>query len=63
MDDLCGLGRAALDDGTKTIRVSASEGRTGEQIELAYTSVKVVGNGSFGVVFVSPGSPQQVRGR
>lgn len=40
-----------LDDGTKTIRVVASEGRTGEQIELAYTSVKVVGNGSFGVVF------------
>jgi len=40
-----------LDDGTKTIRVVASEGRSGEQIELAYTSVKVVGNGSFGVVF------------
>jgi len=41
----------ALDDGTKTIRVVASHGRTGEQTELAYTSCKVIGNGSFGVVY------------
>ena len=37
----------------------ASHGRTGDQIELTYSSTKVVGNGSFGVVFaakLAPGS-------
>lgn len=29
----------------------ASDGKSGEQKEIAYTSCKVVGNGSFGVVF------------
>lgn len=29
----------------------ANEGKSGEPHELAYTNCKVIGNGSFGVVF------------
>lgn len=38
-------------DPTKVVTVLASDGRTGESIELSYTGYKVIGNGSFGVVF------------
>lgn len=37
----------------------ASHGKTGDQCELSYSQCKVVGNGSFGVVFqakLAPGS-------
>jgi glycogen synthase kinase 3 beta len=34
----------AIDDASKLIRVVASDGRTGEQREIAYTNCKVVGN-------------------
>ncbi|GAA5850664.1 hypothetical protein JCM8547_001948 [Rhodosporidiobolus lusitaniae] len=47
------------DDSNKVVRVIASHGKTGEQCELSYSSCKVVGNGSFGVVFqakLAPGS-------
>ena len=40
-----------LDDPTKIVRVPASDGKTGEPREIAYTACKVIGNGSFGVVF------------
>lgn len=54
--------KPALDDASKVVKVVASDGKTGEQQEIQYTSCKVVGNGSFGVVFqaklISPdGSP------
>ncbi|GAA5965360.1 hypothetical protein JCM3765_004870 [Sporobolomyces pararoseus] len=39
------------DDSSKLVKVIASHGKTGDQIELAYSHSKVVGNGSFGVVF------------
>ncbi|KAK4054557.1 glycogen synthase kinase 3 [Microbotryomycetes sp. JL201] len=39
------------DDPQKVVKVIASHGKTGDQCELSYTSCKVVGNGSFGVVF------------
>ena len=39
------------DDPQKVVKVIASNGKTGEQCELSYTNCKVVGNGSFGVVF------------
>jgi glycogen synthase kinase 3 beta len=39
------------DDPQKVVKVVASDGKTGDQCELAYTNCKVVGNGSFGVVF------------
>ncbi|GAA5832473.1 hypothetical protein JCM3766R1_003090 [Sporobolomyces carnicolor] len=47
------------DDSQKLVKVIASHGKTGDQIELAYSHSKVVGNGSFGVVFsakLAPGS-------
>jgi len=42
---------SALDDPTKEVKVVASDGRTGEQKDVAYTNCKVIGNGSFGIVF------------
>jgi|ERR1700761_2506989 len=42
---------AALDDPTREVKVVASDGRTGDQRDLAYTNCKVIGNGSFGIVF------------
>ena len=38
-------------DPFKTIRETVSDGRTGEQREMSYTSCKIVGSGSFGIVF------------
>ena len=55
-----------MDDPTKLIRVSASDGKSGDSRELAYTNCKVIGNGSFGVVFqarlVSGGNGNLVEG-
>jgi len=46
--------------------VTASDGKTGATKELAYTNCKVIGNGSFGVVFqarlVSGGNGTLVEG-
>ncbi|KAJ3050993.1 regulator of ime2 [Rhizoclosmatium hyalinum] len=38
-------------DSTKVVTVTANDGKTGETMELSYTNYKVIGNGSFGVVF------------
>ncbi|TPX71143.1 hypothetical protein SpCBS45565_g01206 [Spizellomyces sp. 'palustris'] len=38
-------------DSTKVNIVPANDGKTGEPIDLQYTNYKVIGNGSFGVVF------------
>ncbi|KAI9207377.1 kinase-like domain-containing protein [Polychytrium aggregatum] len=38
-------------DPSKIVTVQANSGKTGEAIELSYTGYKVIGNGSFGVVF------------
>lgn len=40
-----------MDDPSKVVKVLASDGKTGEQREIAYTGCRVIGNGSFGVVF------------
>lgn len=42
---------AGESDPSKIIKVMANEGKSGEPQELAYTNCKVIGNGSFGVVF------------
>lgn len=59
-------GLVPMDDPLKVIKVSASDGKTGEQRELSYTNCKVIGNGSFGVVFqarlVSGGNGNLVEG-
>ncbi|KAG8748679.1 regulator of ime2 [Ceratobasidium sp. 414] len=38
-------------DPQRVVSVLASDGATGEQTEIKYTNCKVIGNGSFGVVF------------
>ncbi|CAG8437139.1 13938_t:CDS:2 [Rhizophagus irregularis] len=40
-----------VDDPPKLFKVTANDGKTAEEFELAYTVTKVVGNGSFGVVY------------
>lgn len=38
-------------DSLRTIRVPAKDGRSGQDIQLQYSHQKVIGNGSFGVVY------------
>ena len=42
---------------TEVIREKVQDGITGETRELQYTNCKIVGNGSFGVVFQTKLSP------
>lgn len=42
---------SAVDDPRKIVRVVASDGKTGDVKDLVYTNCKVIGNGSFGIVF------------
>jgi hypothetical protein len=51
----------AVDDPRKVVKVVASDGKTGETRDIAYTNCKVIGNGSFGVVFQAKltGGPQE----
>lgn len=42
---------SAIDDPHKIVKVVASDGKSGEPRDLQYTNCKVIGNGSFGVVF------------
>lgn len=41
----------AVDDPRKIVKVVASDGKSGETRDLVYTNCKVIGNGSFGIVF------------
>ncbi|KAI9056839.1 Pkinase-domain-containing protein [Trametes sanguinea] len=43
--------RNIVDDPRKIVKVKASNGKTGEECDLVYTNCKVIGNGSFGIVF------------
>lgn len=62
----CRTERPLMNDPTRVVRVTASDGKSGEARELAYTNCKVIGNGSFGVVFqarvVSGGNGNLVEG-
>jgi glycogen synthase kinase 3 beta len=51
----------AIDDPHKVVKVIASDGKSGDTRDLTYTNCKVVGNGSFGVVFQAKlvGSPKE----
>lgn len=42
---------------TEVIREKVQDGVTGETREMQYTQCKIVGNGSFGVVFQTKMSP------
>lgn len=54
---LCALQRPLTNNGTEVIREKVQDGETGEYKDLAYTQCKIVGNGSFGVVFQTKLSP------
>jgi glycogen synthase kinase 3 beta len=56
------LRSTALDDPNKVVKVIASDGKTGETKELSYSNCKVIGNGSFGVVFQAKllGAPREL---
>lgn len=41
----------------RIIRVAAKDGKTGEDIQLQYTNHKVIGHGSFGVVYQAKLAP------
>lgn len=41
------------DDPNKVVEVTATDGKTGNERPISYTNCKVVGNGSFGVVFAA----------
>jgi glycogen synthase kinase 3 beta len=46
-----GVKISAIDDPNKVIKVIACDGKTGDQKDVQYTNCKIIGNGSFGVVF------------
>lgn len=43
----------ATDDPARVVTVAASDGKSGNERSISYTNCKVVGNGSFGVVFAA----------
>ena len=49
--------RADLYECAEVVREKVQDGLTGEQRDLQYTQCKIVGNGSFGVVFQTKLSP------
>lgn len=49
--------RAMLTTTVEVIREKVQDGLTGETKEMQYTQCKIVGNGSFGVVFQTKLSP------
>lgn len=55
------LSKAVADDfaigSTEVIREKVQDGVTGETREMQYTQCKIVGNGSFGVVFQTKMAP------
>nr|WPT08310.1 GIGK3 [Ganoderma lucidum] len=48
---LCLSVPTAVDDPRKIVKVVASDGKSGDTRDLIYTNCKVIGNGSFGIVF------------
>ncbi|EKM82943.1 hypothetical protein AGABI1DRAFT_111475 [Agaricus bisporus var. burnettii JB137-S8] len=46
-----GVKISPVDEPHKIVKVIASDGKSGETKDISYTNCKVVGNGSFGVVF------------
>jgi glycogen synthase kinase 3 beta len=49
--------RSVLTTTAEVIREKVQDGLTGETKEMQYTQCKIVGNGSFGVVFQTKLSP------
>ena len=53
----CVLSECLLTESTEVIREKVQDGVTGQEREMQYTQCKIVGNGSFGVVFQTKLSP------
>jgi hypothetical protein len=53
MSNLVNGVRVTTDDPNRIVTVTAHEGKTGQEMTITYTNYKVVGNGSFGVVFAA----------
>ncbi|KAL0578457.1 glycogen synthase kinase 3 [Marasmius crinis-equi] len=45
------MSRIAIDDPHKIVKVVATDGKSGDTREIQYNNCKIIGNGSFGVVF------------
>jgi len=45
--------KVSPDDPNRVVTVTAQSGKTGTEVSISYTNCKVVGNGSFGVVFAA----------
>jgi len=45
--------KGSPDDPNRVVTVTAQSGKTGTEVSISYTNCKVVGNGSFGVVFAA----------
>lgn len=45
--------KVSPDDPGRVVSVTAQSGKTGTEVSISYTNCKVVGNGSFGVVFAA----------
>ncbi|KAF7295133.1 Protein kinase domain-containing protein [Mycena indigotica] len=51
-EDLHVMGQvSSIDDPSRVTTVAANDGKTGSAREISYTNYKVIGNGSFGVVY------------
>jgi len=48
-----GVKVSPTDDPNRLVTVTASDGKTGDERIISYTSCKIVGNGSFGVVYAA----------
>ncbi|GHJ84291.1 hypothetical protein NliqN6_0693 [Naganishia liquefaciens] len=53
MSHVNGIKITPNDDPSRVVTVAASDGKTGNERSISYTNCKVVGNGSFGVVFAA----------
>ncbi|KAJ9122174.1 Glycogen synthase kinase 1 [Naganishia onofrii] len=53
MSHVNGIKVTPSDNPSQVVTVAASDGKTGNERSISYTNCKVVGNGSFGVVFAA----------
>ncbi|BEJ01024.1 hypothetical protein CcaverHIS631_0508810 [Cutaneotrichosporon cavernicola] len=60
MSNLVNGVRVSADDPNRVVTVTAHEGKTGQEMTITYTNYKVVGNGSFGVVFAAKMLPTKM---
>jgi glycogen synthase kinase 3 beta len=45
------MSKSSVDDSSRVTTVSANDGKSGTPRDITYTNYKVIGNGSFGVVY------------